>query len=57
MKRAAAEAKVAALPVSPCPACGSPSTYDRKLDRYLHADDSDNRQCWADLSSGRIGAA
>lgn len=37
-----------------CPACGKPSKYDRKQDRYLHDDGSNNRPCWVHISSGRI---
>lgn len=36
----------------PCPNCGKPSSYNRKLDRYLHNDASDPRSCWAALSRG-----
>ena len=36
-----------------CPACQKPSTYDRRQDRFLHDDGSDNRSCWAYISSGR----
>ena len=37
-----------------CPACEKPSKYDRKADRYLHDDGTENRKCWAYIASGRI---
>ncbi|MCX2929270.1 AAA family ATPase [Mycobacterium sp. CVI_P3] len=38
----------------PCPACGLESIYSRAEDRYLHVDGSDNKRCWAHISSGCI---
>lgn len=35
-----------------CPACGVESLYAREQDRYIHADGSNNRDCWAQISQG-----
>lgn len=29
-----------------CPACGQPSIYTWALDRFVHIDGTDNRDCW-----------
>lgn len=35
-----------ALAVRACPSCGAPAVYAPPLDRYLHADGTDSRDCW-----------
>lgn len=35
-----------------CPACRSASFYHRGMDRYVHTDGSDNRDCWRRLTEG-----
>lgn len=35
-----------ALAVRSCPSCGADAVYAPPLDRYLHADGSDNDACW-----------
>jgi hypothetical protein len=37
-----------------CPVCGQSSIYSRRLDRYMHADGTDSRDCWVAISSGRV---
>lgn len=39
-------------PAGPCPVCGSRSIYSRRLDRFLHADGSDNDACWLAILRG-----
>lgn len=45
---------VAVAVPGPCPACGLDSIYSRDQGRYLHIDGSDNKRCWAHISSGAI---
>jgi hypothetical protein len=35
-----------------CPSCGRKSVYSRGLDRYVHLDGSDSRDCWLRISRG-----
>lgn len=35
----------------PCPVCGKPSFYNLSGDRFVHADGSENRRCWAFFSA------
>ncbi|MCT2282371.1 hypothetical protein M3G91_32715 [Micromonospora chalcea] len=40
-------------PAIPCPACSAPSHYITELDRYAHADGSDNQPCWLAITRGQ----
>jgi hypothetical protein len=37
-----------------CPVCGGQSVLLRDLDRYLHTDGSNNRDCWAAIHRGEF---
>lgn len=39
---------------SVCGACGAPAWFVPQADRFLHADGSDNRLCWAAYSRGEV---
>jgi hypothetical protein len=39
-------------PGARCPACSLDAIYTRELDRYFHADGTDNRDCWCAMSRG-----
>lgn len=39
-----------------CPVCKQAATYARELDRYIHADGTDNRACWVTLARGTVAA-
>lgn len=39
-------------PITCCPCCNRESIYDRAYDRYFHLDGTNNRECWAAISSG-----
>jgi hypothetical protein len=40
-----------------CPVCDRPAMYLFNPDRYSHLDGTNNRPCWAALSSGRVRTA
>lgn len=37
-----------------CPACGVDAYYCREADRFVHADGSENRECWLAVITGRV---
>jgi hypothetical protein len=42
-------------PIVPCPVCGERSVLVKELDRYLHADGTDSRECLREIHRGSNG--
>jgi hypothetical protein len=41
-------------PTLPCPACQQPAYYWPQIDRYVHANGSDNAPCWLAFTRGTV---